>query len=156
MTSDALVLIGRRHLRSNNSWMHNSQRLVKGKPRCTLLMHPADAEARGVLDGDTVAIRSRSGEIRVAVEISDEIMRGVVSLPHGWGHNRKGTRLSVANAVAGVSVNDVTEDTFVDTFSGNGALNGVTVTVDKIVSQTLDGSEAVPLVPLVARRMPAS
>jgi anaerobic selenocysteine-containing dehydrogenase len=151
---EALVLIGRRHLRSNNSWMHNSQRLVKGKPRCTLLMHPADAAARGVTAGDTVALRSRAGEIRVPVEISDEIMRGVVSLPHGWGHDRKGTRLSVASAVPGVSANDVTEDTFVDTFSGNGALNGVTVTVDKVVERTLD--EAVPVAVAGVAGMPAS
>jgi len=134
----ALVLIGRRHLRSNNSWMHNSARLVKGKPRCTLLMHPHDAGARGVATGDTVAIRSRSGEIHVPVEISDEIMRGVVSLPHGWGHDREGTRLSVASAVPGASVNDVTEETFVDSFSGNGALNGVSVTVTRVASRAQD------------------
>jgi anaerobic selenocysteine-containing dehydrogenase len=145
-----LVLIGRRQLRSNNSWMHNSQRLVKGKPRCTLLVHPDDAAARGIVDGDTVAIRSRAGEIRVPAELTDEIMRGVISLPHGWGHDRDGTRLSVASATPGVSVNDVTDDAFVDTFSGNGALNGVSVTLDKVVSVTLDG-ELAPAAPAMQR-----
>jgi anaerobic selenocysteine-containing dehydrogenase len=140
---DELVLIGRRHLRSNNSWMHNSQRLVKGKPRCTLLVHPDDAAARGLVPGDVVTIRSRAGEIRAPIEISDEIMRGVVSLPHGWGHHREGTRLTVAEDHPGVSVNDVTDERFVDPFSGMGALNGITVAVEKIVERTLD--ETVPL-----------
>jgi anaerobic selenocysteine-containing dehydrogenase len=130
-----LVLIGRRHLRSNNSWLHNSQRLVKGKPRCTLLVHPKDAASLGLSSGEHAILRSRAGEIRVPIEISDEIMEGVVSLPHGWGHNRKGARLSVASSMPGVSVNDVTDDAFVDPFSGMGALNGVAVTVEKVAAR---------------------
>jgi anaerobic selenocysteine-containing dehydrogenase len=132
--SDQLVLIGRRQLRSNNSWLHNSQRMVKGKPRCTVLVHPRDAAARGLGDGDDAIIRSRAGEIRVPVEVSDEIMPGVISVPHGWGHHRDGTRLSVARTVPGVSVNDVTDEAFVDPMSGNSALNGVVVELERAVA----------------------
>lgn len=128
----SLLLIGRRDLRSNNSWMHNLPRLVKGKPRCTLVIHPADADARGVRDGDTVEVSSRVGSVRVAVRVSDEIMRGVVSLPHGWGHHRRGTRLAVARAHAGVSANDLTDEHLVDELSGTAALNGVPVAVNKV------------------------
>jgi len=126
-----LQLIGRRHLRSNNSWLHNSERLVKGKPRCTLLIHPADAAARGVEGGDTVEVTSRVGTVRAPAEVSEEIMPGVVSMPHGWGHHRRGIRLSVASAHAGVSVNDVTDDHLVDELSGTAVLNGVPVAVRK-------------------------
>jgi len=129
-----LALIGRRHLRSNNSWLHNSQRLVKGKPRCTLLIHPTDAAARGIVGGDQVRLTSRAGAIDVPAEISDEIMPGVVSLPHGWGHDRPGTRLGIAHTVPGVSVNDVTDETFLDTFSGTSALSGVAVTVARVAA----------------------
>ncbi len=126
-----LLLIGRRHLRSNNSWLHNSARLVKGKRRCTLLIHPSDAEARGVREGDQVRMKSARGEVHVPVTISDEIMQGVVSLPHGFGHGREGTRLSVAGATenAGVSVNDLTDEHRVDHLTGNAALNGTPVEV---------------------------
>ena len=126
-----LLLIGRRHLRSNNSWLHNSARLVKGKRRCTLLIHPKDAEARGVTEGEEVRMKSDRGEVHVPVEISDEIMQGVVSLPHGFGHGREGTRMSVAGAKenAGVSVNDLTDERRVDHLTGNAALNGVPVEV---------------------------
>jgi anaerobic selenocysteine-containing dehydrogenase len=126
-----LVLIGRRHLRSNNSWMHNSTRLVKGKPRCTLLIHPDDAAARGIADGDSVELASSSGRVRVPAEVSAEIMRGVVSLPHGWGHARPDTRLAVANATPGVSVNDVTSENLFDPLSGNAALSGLSVELKK-------------------------
>jgi anaerobic selenocysteine-containing dehydrogenase len=131
-----LALIGRRHLRSNNSWMHNSRRLVKGKPRCTLLIHPDDAAARGIATGDAVRLASRAGAIDVPAEVTDEIMRGVVSLPHGWGHDRPGTRLGVAHTVPGASVNDVTDETFLDTFSGTGALSGIAVTVARVAELT--------------------
>jgi anaerobic selenocysteine-containing dehydrogenase len=124
-----LVLIGRRQLRSNNSWCHNSQRLVKGKPRCTLLMHPADAASRGLADGALAMLASRAGQISVPIEVTDEIMPGVVSLPHGWGHDKQGAQLSVAAVVPGASANDVTDETFFDTLSGNAALSGVTVSV---------------------------
>src|SRR6185369_12728727 len=90
--SHDLLLIGRRHLRSNNSWMHNSKRLVKGKPLCTLLMHPKDAASRQINPEQKVWVQSRVGRIEIQVEISEEIMPGVVSIPHGWGHNRPGTQ----------------------------------------------------------------
>lgn len=114
----ALEMIGRRHLGSNNSWMHNSPKLVKGKDRCTLLMHPDDARSRSIVDGDRVAIASRTGTIEAPVQLTTEMMPGVVSLPHGWGHGRDGTRMSHANAHPGVSINDVTDDTAMDEVSG--------------------------------------
>jgi anaerobic selenocysteine-containing dehydrogenase len=125
-----LVLIGRRHVRSNNTWLHNSQRLVKGKARCTLLMHPDDATRRGVLDGATVRLRSRVGEVRVAAEITADVMPGVVSLPHGWGHDREGIRLGVASRHAGVSINDVIDDQRIDALTGTAVLNGTPVEVE--------------------------
>jgi anaerobic selenocysteine-containing dehydrogenase len=131
--ADALVLIGRRHLRSNNSWMHNSTRLVKGKSRCTLMIHPEDAQARGLTDGATAVVRSRVGEVQLAVECSDAMMPGVVSVPHGWGHHREGTAWSVAEAHAGVSANDLTDDDFVDRLTGNAAFNGVPVEVSAAI-----------------------
>jgi anaerobic selenocysteine-containing dehydrogenase len=124
-----LVLIGRRHVRSNNSWLHNSQRLVKGKPRCTLLMHPDDAAARGLHDGAPANVSSRVGEVRVPVEVTQDIQPGVVSLPHGWGHGRKGVRLSIAAAHAGVSINDLVDDQRIDALTGTAVLNGTPVEV---------------------------
>ncbi|MFN5010431.1 MAG: molybdopterin oxidoreductase family protein [Gammaproteobacteria bacterium] len=124
-----LRLIGRRDPRTNNSWLHNSRRFVKGPQRCTLLMHPADAAARGLAEGDVATVTSRAGSVDIAVEPSDEMMRGVVSIPHGWGHHRPGMRLQVAAAHAGVSANDLTDETFIDELSGNAALNGVAVTI---------------------------
>ncbi len=135
-----LVLIGRRQLRSNNSWLHNAHRMVKGPRRCTLLVHPADAAARGLRDGGSAEIRSRVGRVVARVEISDEIMRGVVSLPHGWGHTREGTRMSVAREHAGVSVNDVTDDTFLDRLSGNASFSGVPVEVRAHAEMDIDAS----------------
>lgn len=124
-----LRLIGRRDPRTNNSWLHNSRRFVKGPQRCTLLMHPADAAVRGLAEGDIATVTSRSGSVDIAVEPSDEMMRGVVSLPHGWGHHRPGMRLQIASAHAGVSANDLTDETFIDELCGNAALNGVAVTI---------------------------
>ena len=124
-----LVMIGRRELRSNNSWMHNSERLVRGKRRCTLFMHPADASQRALTDGAFVAVRSRTGEIEVELEITDAMMPGVVCLPHGWGHAREGVQLRVAVAHGGASLNDITDDQRVDTLSGNAAFCGVPVEV---------------------------
>jgi anaerobic selenocysteine-containing dehydrogenase len=126
----SLMLIGRRHVRSNNSWMHNSQRLVKGKPRCTLVIHPDDAARRGITDGSTVCLRSRVGEVQVTAEVSDAVMPGVVSLPHGWGHDRAGIRLGVASRNAGVSINDVIDDQRIDTLTGTAVLNGTPVEVE--------------------------
>lgn len=126
-----MLLIGRRTLRSNNSWMHNAERLVKGRDRCTLRMHPDDARDRGLENGSRVRVKSRAGELDAPLETSDEMMRGVVSLPHGFGHGRPDTRLSIAREHPGVSANDVTDDALVDTLCGAGALNGVPVRVEK-------------------------
>jgi anaerobic selenocysteine-containing dehydrogenase len=127
-----LVLVSRRTLRSNNSWNHNSPRLVAGKDRCVLQMHPDDASARGLTTGARAALKSRVGEIAVPVEVTDEMMRGVVSLPHGWGHDREGVQLSVAASRPGASVNDVTDESFVDVLSGTASLSGVPVSVTAI------------------------
>ncbi len=128
-TDDGLLLISRRHIRSNNSWMHNVRVLVKGKDRCTLLIHPDDAAASGVADGLLARVSSTAGEIEVPVEVSDEMMPGVVSLPHGWGHDKAGTRMSIAREHAGVNNNLLAPGTFVDVPSGNAAVNGIPVEV---------------------------
>ncbi|MBA2544527.1 MAG: molybdopterin oxidoreductase family protein, partial [Deltaproteobacteria bacterium] len=124
-----LVMIGRRHLRSNNSWMHNSERLVKGPARCTLLIHPDDAKAYNLTDGGSAKVSTKLGSITVPVEVTDEMMRGVVSVPHGWGHNRPGVRMGVAAAHAGESVNDILDPARIDALSGTSALTGQPVEV---------------------------
>jgi anaerobic selenocysteine-containing dehydrogenase len=124
-----LLLIGRRDVRSNNSWMHNVEVLVKGRPRCTLQMHPDDATRLGVADGDPVTLRSRVGTVEAPVEITADILAGVVSLPHGWGHDRPGTGQSVAARHAGVNTNVLTDGAALDPLSGNAVLNGIPVTV---------------------------
>ena len=125
---DALVLIGRRHKQDNNSWFHNSARLTRGRPRHQLLMHPGDLADRGITDGALVEVASRVGAVRVEVAATDDIMRGVVSLPHGYGHQLDGTRMRNASKVPGVSINDLTDPELLD-LSGNAALNGVAVSV---------------------------
>lgn len=129
--SEGLELIGRRQLRGNNSWMHNSRRLVKGPPACTLLLHPADAAARGLADGDEALVRSRVGEVRVPVSLSDAVAPGVVCLPHGWGHARPGAALAVASARPGASFNDLADEQRTDVLSGTAVLNGIPVTVER-------------------------
>lgn len=129
-SADQLLLIGRRHVRSNNSWMHNYHRLVKGKPRYQLLMHPEDLSRRGLVDGQRVRVRSRVGSIEVEVAASEEVMAGVVSLPHGWGHARPGVQLAIASEQGGASANDLTDERYLDALSGNAALNGVPVEVE--------------------------
>jgi anaerobic selenocysteine-containing dehydrogenase len=124
-----LLMIGRRHVRSNNSWMHNYHRLVKGKPRHQLLMHPDDLACRGLCDGQRVRVRSRVGEVEVQVLASLEMMPGVVSLPHGWGHARPGVQMAIACAQSGASANDLTDERQLDALSGNAVLNGVPVQV---------------------------
>jgi anaerobic selenocysteine-containing dehydrogenase len=126
---DELLMIGRRHVRSNNSWMHNYHRLVKGKPRHQLLMHPDDLASRGLNDGQRVRVSSRVGAIEVEVLSSLDMMKGVVSLPHGWGHARPGVQMSIASGQPGASANDLTDECQLDELSGNAALNGVPVTV---------------------------
>jgi anaerobic selenocysteine-containing dehydrogenase len=140
---ETLLLIGRRDLRSNNSWMHNSTRLVKGPERCTLRMHPTDATPRGIKHGEKARIQSATGTIEATAELSDEIMPGVVSLPHGWGHHRSGTQWRVAEAHAGVSLNDITDDQLVDDLTGNAAFSGVPVQV----AGATTSSESPPLAP---------
>jgi anaerobic selenocysteine-containing dehydrogenase len=132
--ADELLLIGRRHVRDNNSWMHNVPKLVSGKPRCTLMIHPDDAKAAGLEDGQSATITSRVGEVTVPVNVTDEVMRGVVSLPHGYGHQRGGIKLRVASEHAGASINDLTDDQAVDALSGNAAFSGVPVRVKPAVS----------------------
>ncbi|WP_322844642.1 molybdopterin oxidoreductase family protein [Pseudomonas sp. B33.4] len=127
--ADELLMIGRRHVRSNNSWMHNYHRLVKGKPRHQLLMHPDDLASRGLNDGQRVRVSSRVGQIEVEVLGSLDMMRGVVSLPHGWGHARPGVQMAIASGQPGSSANDLTDECQLDELSGNAALNGVPVTV---------------------------
>ncbi|BBZ19883.1 molybdopterin-dependent oxidoreductase [Mycolicibacterium gadium] len=126
---DELVLVSRRHLRSNNSWLHNVGPLMKGKDRCTLLMHTDDAVKHGVVTGDVVRVTSEGGSIEVPVEVTAAIMPGVVSMPHGWGHGKPGTRMSIANESPGVNTNVLSPPNFIDEPSGNGALNGIPVTV---------------------------
>jgi anaerobic selenocysteine-containing dehydrogenase len=138
---EQLVLIGRRQLRSNNSWMHNSQRLVKGPVRCTLEMHPSDAAALGVRAGQEVELSSRVGKVVAPVKLSADLMPGVVSLPHGWGHHRPGTRLQVAGAHAGVSINDVTDELVVDELCGNAGFSGQFVRVVPLTVAAAPGLE---------------
>ncbi|WP_141204158.1 molybdopterin oxidoreductase family protein [Streptomyces griseorubiginosus] len=125
--ADGLVLIGRRHLRSNNSWMHNVPALTGGTNRCTLHIHPEDAEDLRLVDGQLVGIKGAGGAVTAPVEITDTVRRGVVSLPHGWGHDRPGTRLRHAAQDPGVNVNQLLDGTLLDPLSGNAVLNGVPV-----------------------------
>ena len=124
-----LVLVGRRHLRSNNSWMHNIRVLVKGKPRCTLHVHPDDAANLGLQDGGAASIKSRVGAVVAPVEVTASIRQGVVSLPHGWGHGMPGTKLGVAAEHAGVNSNVLSDHEALDPLSGTSVLNGIPVEV---------------------------
>lgn len=130
-STDQLLLVGRRHQRDNNSWLHNTERLTRGRPRHHLLMHPADLADRGLTDGEPVRVTSATGSVVVEASATDDMMPGVVSLPHGYGHNRPGVRLAGARALPGVSINDLTDPSRIDAASGNAALNGVPVTVDR-------------------------
>ena len=127
-----LLLIGRRHVRSNNSWLHNSPRLVKGPARWHLLMHPDDMAAQQIETGSTVSIKSRVGQVETIVSASTDIMPGVVSLPHGWGHKGKGVKMAIASQQEGVNCNQLTDSKYYDSISGNAALNGVPVTVTAV------------------------
>ena len=126
---DEFLLIGRRHLRSNNSWMHNSPGLAKGKNRCTVMVSEVDADRLGLLEGQEVEVTSRTGTITLPAEITDEMMPGVISIPHGFGHHRKGMKLPVAEANPGVSVNDITDEHLLDPVTGNAAFSGQRVRV---------------------------
>jgi len=124
-----LVLVSRRQLRSNNSWLHNVPALMTGRERCTLLVHPRDARRLGLREGSCARVRSKVGELAVPVEISDEMMPGVVCLPHGFGHHRPGTRLRVASARPGVCNNLLAPGELLDRPSGNAVVNGIPVEV---------------------------
>jgi anaerobic selenocysteine-containing dehydrogenase len=122
-----MMLVGRRDLRSNNSWMHNLPMLVRGKPRCTAHVHPADAERLGLADGESALVRSRAGEIVVPVEVTEDVMPGVVSIPHGWGHDLPGMALGVAADHAGTNTNVLADELLLDPLSGTAVLNGIPV-----------------------------
>jgi anaerobic selenocysteine-containing dehydrogenase len=128
---EQMLLIGRRDLRSNNSWMHNLHVLTKGKERCTLHMHPEDAARLEMVDGEMASVTSRAGSVEIPIEINDAIMPGVVSFPHGWGHSLPGIRMYIATEHAGVNANMLTDEEEVDRLSGNAVLNGIPVTVQK-------------------------
>ena len=134
LTQRGLVLVGRRHLRSNNSWMHNIEVLVKGAPRCTLHVHPDDAARLGLTDGGRARVASRVGALDVAVEVTDAVRPGVVSLPHGWGHDRPDSRLRVARERAGVNSNVLADHEALDPLSGTSVLNGIPVEVAAVAA----------------------
>ena len=131
------ALIGRRHLRDNNSWLHNSERLVKGKNRCTIMINSADAENLNIASGQNLKVSSRVGSVEIPCEISDKIMRGVVSIPHGYGHARNGVKLDTAVNHAGVSLNDLTDDRVLDELTGNAAFSNVKVRLETILTNAL-------------------
>ncbi len=130
-TRGAFRLIGRRHMRTNNSWMHNVPKLAAGKPLCTLMIHPEDATELGLEDGDEAVVSTHVGSVTVPVEHTTTMMRGVVSLPHGFGHDRRGTKLRVAEKRPGVSMNDLTDPALLDVLSGNAVLTGFSVEVER-------------------------
>ena len=132
---NTLLLIGRRDIRTNNSWLHNSRRLVKGKNRCTVLMNPQDVTGHGFHDGQTICVKSRAGQVTLPIAETPDIMPGVISIPHGWGHDRPGVRLDIARAHGGVSVNDLTDETGIDRLIGTAVLNGVAVELFPVPGQ---------------------
>jgi anaerobic selenocysteine-containing dehydrogenase len=132
-SNDSLQLIGRRHLKTNNSWLHNSQRMVKGtnngQSRCTAQIHPHDADKHAIVNEQLITVTSRVGQVTIPAEITEKIMPGVISIPHGWGHNKKGSQWQTAEQHAGVNVNELTDEMVLDELSGNAVLNGVPVTI---------------------------
>jgi len=127
--NEQMVLIGRRHLKTVNSWMHNLNILIKGKTDCTLQVHPDDATRLGLADGGAAHVQSRVGKVTAPVEVTDEVMPGVVCLPHGWGYDEDGIEMHTAKTKPGVNSNALTDDTALDALSGNCALNGIPVEV---------------------------
>ncbi|MFP4477410.1 MAG: molybdopterin-dependent oxidoreductase [Desulfatibacillaceae bacterium] len=127
-----MLLIGRRNLRSNNSWMHNAPSLMDPRNRCTVMIHPGDARIHGIEDADMVRVESRVGAVELPAELTSDIMPGVVSIPHGWGHDRPGVRLSVARKQPGVSVNDITDQRLVDAVCGTAVFSGVPVRIEPV------------------------
>ena len=133
--ADGYTLVGRRDLRSNNSWMHNLPLLVKGKPRCTLQLHPQDAARLGVVAGQGVRIQTEIGELVAPAELNEGIMPGVVSLPHGYGHDRPGTRQRVAKEHAGVNFNELVDAGQLDPLSGTAVLSGLRVSLTAVPAE---------------------
>ena len=129
---DQMLLVGRRDLKSNNSWMHNIKVLTKGSLSCTAHIHPNDAARIGAVTGTALRIASRVGEVQVPAEVTDSVRPGVVSLPHGWGHSVPGTKLAVAGEKAGVNSNILTDDQVLDPLSGNAVLSAIPVTVEVV------------------------
>lgn len=123
------LLIGRRDSRTCNSWLHNAYRLVKGKVACIAQMNDRDVEDLGLRTGQQIVVESRVGKLDIILEATADIMPGVISIPHGWGHGVEQTQMAIANAHAGVSVNQLTDEQFVDQLTGNAVLNGVPVKV---------------------------
>jgi anaerobic selenocysteine-containing dehydrogenase len=140
----SLVLIGRRQLRSNNSWMHNLAPLVKGRDQCTMQVNPADAARLRLADGGRASVTSSAGTVEVPVEVTDEIMAGVVSIPHGWGHDTDGARLAVAAAHPGVNSNVLADSSLLDPLSGNAVLNGIPVRVAPLAAAQVDHEVVAP------------
>jgi anaerobic selenocysteine-containing dehydrogenase len=133
-----MVLIGRRDIRSNNSWMHNLRPLVAGKPRCTLWIHPGDAEPLGLKDSDLATVTSRVGSVELPVEITEDISPGVASIPHGWGHDSPDIELATASAHAGVNSNRIADEERLDVPSGNAILCGIPITVTRAGESVTD------------------
>ncbi|HSV36162.1 MAG TPA: molybdopterin oxidoreductase family protein, partial [Ramlibacter sp.] len=138
--ASGMVIIGRREVRSNNSWMHNLPLLAKGPERCTALVHPYDAQRLGLADGAMARITSRAGSLEARVQLSDDMMPGVVSLPHGWGHQLPGARLSVAAQRPGANLNELLDDQWRDPLSGNAVLSGIPIELAPI--QSAPGTQA--------------
>ena len=128
--NNSFTLIGRRHLHSNNSWMHNSKRLVKGDDRCTLLINSKDAHSLKIEDGQIVTVLSDVGKIKLPIKITNEMMEKVVSIPHGWGHDKIGTDIKVAQDNPGVSLNDLTNHLSIDILTGNANFSGTRVSIE--------------------------
>ncbi|MGZ5194046.1 MAG: molybdopterin oxidoreductase family protein [Ramlibacter sp.] len=139
----AMVIIGRREVRSNNSWMHNLPLLAKGPERCTLLVHPDDAKARGLEEGAMARITSRGGSVEARVQLTADMMRGVVSLPHGWGHKLPGAKLSLAEQRPGANLNELLDENWRDPLSGNAVLGGVPVELEP-VRETVQAVDLTP------------
>ena len=137
-----LVLVGRRDLRSNNSWMHNLPLLASGPPRCTAHVHPVDAERLGLVDGAPARVRSRAGEIEVPVQVTDDVMPGVVSIPHGWGHDTPGAMLGVASAQPGANSNVLADELLLEPLSGTAVLNGIPVELAPVAAEVAAGAGA--------------
>jgi anaerobic selenocysteine-containing dehydrogenase len=137
----AMVLIGRRDLRSNNSWMHNLPILAKGPNRCTALVNPLDAARLGLGDGGKAVISASGRQIVVAVEYSTDMMEGVVSVPHGWGHDLGGTRMALAARNPGANVNAILDENARDPLSGNSVLNGIAVTLEPWRERVVEAAE---------------